>query len=480
MGRKILLLLVLAAASPGALGAQQIPAAPGAEEAEISARMQEDLSRLLAQLVGKEKSRAFVNVEGESVLKSKTESGTPPEAVLALPGYAQVSILEKTGEYIKQQKAETQHTTEFRIKKISVSIIFDRSVPDAQANAVKLLVSDVLRLNNARGDSLIMARADMLPWWKNLLDSPDSRRVLLIAAMAAVVILIVLLFAYTLGGKLLSDFFDYARINAIASQPLAGGPGTGGGVGAAGGEGPQGEYSDIIDVEAGAAGAGLLTIQSAFDFIEKLPPKETAELLGEESDEDAAVVIANMADKKPHISSRILLALDPVKRQLVTSRMVALKAVEPEKLMEIENNLRLKLEKSLKGAEKLGRLLSLVDEADRSEIMDNLARVDAAGAGKLRDSLVTFDDICRLDDKNLRPVVVSMPYKDWATALQGAPDASVMNVLKLFPDDIKLIVKDMLTTVQEKDAVINSRARVLSTALELSGKGKIEVKAQTG
>ncbi|MBU2574902.1 MAG: hypothetical protein KKH28_12575 [Elusimicrobia bacterium] len=478
MVKRYLLAFIVTAAFLGAPRAQQMPPAPGAEEAEISARMQEDLSRLLAQLVGKEKSRAFVNVEGESVLKSRTESGTPPEAVLSLPGYAQVSILEKTGEYIKQQKAETQHTTEFRIKKISVSVIFDRSVPDAQANAVKLLVSDILRLNAARGDSLIMARADMLPWWKNLLDAPDSRRVLLIAGLAAVVILIVLLSAYALGGKLLSDFFDYARVNALASQPLAGGPGMGGGAGA-GGEGPEGEYPEIIDVEAGAAGAGLLTVQSAFDFIEKLPPKETAELLGEETDEDAAVVIANMADKKPHISSKILLAFDPVKRQMVTSKMVALKAVEPEKLMEIENNLRLKLEKSLKGAEKLGRLLSLVDEADRSEIMDNLARVDAAGAGKLRDSLVTFDDICRLDDKNLRPVVISMPYKDWAAALQGAPEASVTNVLKLFPDDIKLIVKDLLTTVQEKDVVINSRARVISAALDLSGKGKIEVKRES-
>lgn len=475
MHKRYLMALIGVGLFLGAARAQQDAVAPGAESAEISSRMQEDVSRLVAQLVGKDKSRAFVTVEGESVLKTRSESGTQPESIVSLPGYAQVSILEKTGEYIKQQKAETQHTTEFRIKKITVSLIFDRSVPDVQSTAVKLLVSDVLRLNETRGDSLSVNKADMLPWWQSILDSPDSRKVLLIAGLAALVILLVLMIAYALGGRLMSDFFDQARANALASQPLMAGPGGGAG-GPAGAAGEEGEYPETIDVEAGAAVGGLLTAQSAFEFIEKLPPRQAAELLEEEADEDAAVIIANMADQKPHISSKILLALSPTKRQMVTSKMVALKTVEPERLMEIENNIRMKIEKSLKGAEKLGRLLSLVDEADRSEIMDNLARVDAAGAGRLRDSLITFDDICRLEDKNLRPVVMAVPYREWANALHGAQDSVINNVLRIFPDDIKPIVKDMLTTPQEKDAVIGSRAKVISQAIELSGKGKIEIK----
>ena len=380
--------------------AAQGASAPGVEAAEVSARMQEDLSRLLEQLVGKDKSRAFVTVDGEAVLKTQRESGTPPESVITLPGYASVNVLEKTGEYIKQQKEETQHTTEFRIKKISVSIVFDRSVPDVQANAVKLLTSDILRLSEPRGDSIIIARADMLPWWKTLLNSTDNRRFLLMSALAALVLLLAVLAAYLLGGKLVSDFFDYARVNAMAGAPL---PAGGGAAGQGGAEGPGGEFSEIIDVEASAAGGRLLTAQSAFDFMEKLPPEETAELLSGETEGDAAVVIANMSDAKPHISSKILLAFEPARRQAVTAAMLAMKEVEPERVMEIENNLRLRMEKSLKGAEKLGRLLSLVDVGERDEIIDNLSRVDAAGAGKLKNALVTFDDICRLDDRTSGP-----------------------------------------------------------------------------
>lgn len=473
MPKKILMLLTLSACFAAPAAAQEAPA-PGAEAAEISARMQEDISRLLEQLVGKDKSRAFVAVDGEAVLKTRKESGTPPEAVVVLPGYASVNVLEKTGEYIKQQKEETQHTTEFHIKKISVSVVFDRSVPEAQANAVKLLVADILRLSEPRGDSIIIARADMLPWWKTLLNSADSRRFLLAAGLTAIVLLLAVFAAYLLGGKLVSDFFDYARVNAITGQPLTAGGGAGGGGGA---EGPEGEFSDIIDVEASAAGGGLLTAQSAFDFMDKLPPEETAELLSEEAVEDAAVVIANLSDHKPHISSKILMAFEPSRRQAVTAAMLALRQVEPEKVMEIENNLRLRMEKSLKGAEKLGRLLSLVDAGERDEIMDNLSRVDAAGAGKLRDALVTFDDICGLDDKNLRPVVIALPYREWAYALQGATEAAVSNVIRLFPEDIRLIMKDLLVTSREKELVINSRAKVISAAMELAKKGKVDLKA---
>lgn len=469
---KLFAALALAACLAAPTAAQEAPA-PGAEAAEISARMQEDLSRLLEQLVGKDKSRAFVAVDGEAVLKTQKESGTPPESVVTLPGYATVNVLEKTGEYIKQQKEETQHTTEFRIKKISVSIVFDKSVPDTQANAVKLLTSDILRLNEPRGDSIIIARADMLPWWKTLLNSTDNRRFLLVAVLAALVLLLVIAAAYLLGGKLVSDFFDYARVNALANQPLpAGGMG-----GAGGAEGPGGEFSEIIDVEASAAGGGLLTSQSAFDFMEKLPPEETAELLSGEPEGDAAVVIANLSDKSPHISSKILMAFDPARRQAVTAAMLALKEAEPERVMEIESNLRLRMEKSLKGAEKLGRLLSLVDVGERDEIMDNLSRVDAAGAGKLKNALITFDDICKLDDKNLRPLIIGLPYRDWASALQGAPERASSNVMRLFPDDIRRIVKDLLLTTLEKEVVINSRARIISMAVDLGKKGKIDLKA---
>ncbi len=220
----------------------------------------------------------------------------------------------------------------------------------------------------------------------------------------------------------------------------------------------------------------MLTAGSAFEFMEKLPPSESADLLADLPDEDAAIIIANLADRKPHVSSKILLALPPAKKQTVSAQLLGLKQAEPDRVYEIENDLRLKLEKSLKGAEKLGRLLSLVDEGSRSEIMDNLSRANPEASEELRRRMVTFDDLCRLDDKNLRPLVVSLPYADWAAALSGAGETAVNNVTRLLPEDVRLVVKDLLAGRTEEDKIITARAKIITAAMNLNAKGRITLK----
>ncbi len=447
---------------------------PSAQASELSARMQEDVSKLLEQLVGRGRARSFVTVEGQIVLKGKSESGSPSEDTLTLPGYAAVNILEKTGEYLKQQREETQRTSEFQVKKLSVSLVFDKTIPEARVNAIKLMISDILRLSEARGDSIVTARTDMMPWWRTALEAPEIRPVLMASAFGALALAVLLVFGYILSSRLLTGFVDYARINAAAGA--SGGPGGSyGGALPEGGEG--GEMGDIIDVEAkAAAGGALLEAGSAFEFLEKLPPSEAADLLADIPDEDAAIIIANLSDRKPHISSKILLAFTPAKRQTVSAGMLGLKQAEPEKVYEIENDLRMKLEKSLRGAEKLGRILSLVDEAARTEILENLARANPKGSDELRRKMVTFDDLCRLDDKNLRPLVVSIPYADWAAALAGAGDTPVGNVTRLLPEDVRLIVKDMLMNRPEEEKIIGARVKIISAAIELNAKGRIVIK----
>lgn len=471
---RLLAILIVCCAAGARAAEEPAAASPSAQAAELSARMQQDVSKLLEELVGRGRARSFVAVEGEIVLKSKTESGSPAEDTLSLPGYASVNILEKTGEYLKQQREESQRTSEFRVKKLSVSLVFDKSIPDTRANAIKLMISSVLRLNEARGDSIISEKSEMLPWWKSALEAPEIRPVLIASAFGALALAVLLVFGYILSSKLLSGFVDYARINAPTNiGPAAAGLPAPGPAGEAG----EGDLGDIIDVESRAASGGaLLTAGSAFEFMEKLPPPEAAELISDIPDEDAAIIIANMADRKPHISSKILLALSPAKKQAVSAQLLSLKQAEPEKVYEIENDLRLKMEKSLKGSEKLGRLLSLVDEADRSEIMDGLTRSDPKGSEEMRRKMVTFDDLCRLDEKNLRPLVVSLPYTDWASAMYGAGETAVGNVTRLLPEDIRIIVKDLMANRPEEEKVMVARAKIISAAIELNSRGRIVIK----
>ena len=464
----LLFSLILSAALDCAAQEQrEIP--DGAQSAEISARVQEDVTRLLSELVGDGRARAFVSVEGELELKSKTDSTFPEEGNLSLPGYASLNILEKTGLYLKEQKQETQRTTEFRINKMTVSLIFDSSIPEARVNAIRLMISGLLRLSEARGDSITSARADMLPWWRSALYSAGGGRILLAAGAAAFIFAALLIIAYLLAARLLAVLADRARFSAP--------------VGPAAGPGPRqsreeetGEGGDILDLEARpASGCVMVGNGSSFDLLDTLPPGSAAELLGEVPEEDAAIIIANLADRKPHLSSKILLAFTPGKRQAIAAGMLNLREVEPERIFEIEDELRLKLEKTLKGADKLGRLLSLVNEAERSEIMDGLSRADPKGSEEMRRRMITFDSVCALDEKNLRPLLAAVPYADWGTALWGASEAVSGNILRLLPEHARLIVKEMAATRPEDEKVLGARAKIISTAMDLAAKGRIEI-----
>ncbi|MBU2530266.1 MAG: hypothetical protein KKD35_04415, partial [Elusimicrobia bacterium] len=220
-----LILLLCLTALPASFAA--VSSTP--QEAEISARMKEDISMLLDKLVGVGKSKVFINIEGEMVSKSKSESGTPEEDIVSLPGYSSVNILEKTNDFIKKQKGEAEQTSEFKITKITTSLVLDNTIIQTKANTIKLLVSDIMRLDAKRGDSITLLRADMLPWWKSFMDSQDNRKIILIAAIATLILAIIAIIAYGLASNLFRTIIDYARISAMNSRgdmgPIGGGAG---------------------------------------------------------------------------------------------------------------------------------------------------------------------------------------------------------------------------------------------------------------
>jgi len=443
-------------------------------ESQIAEQMAEDISSLLDQLVGKGKSKTFVNVVGEFVFKQEKESNNPSEEIISLPGYSQINTLERTNKFLQNTKEQIQHNAKFQIKKINISIIFDKSIPDSKTNAIKLLITDIMRLDEARGDSIIIQKSEMVPWWKTLLTSPENQKILIIFLMILLILTFGGIIFYAFSSRLFTSIIDYFRQTQTYTNPTN--------VGAQYSQNPQineesksgGEYSEILEVNQEPI-AGFIEHSVQFEFLNKYSVSEIADIIVDEPDEDVAIIIAALTDKKPHISSKILLSLPSIKRQKVTHAMANLKEVEPERLIEIENNLRLKIEKTIKGTQKLAKILSLLNPEERQQIQDNLKGLNREIIDKIENSLITFEEICNLDEKTLRPIVMAIPYKEWACALSGFGDKISANVIKIFPEDIRIIVQDLLKLHYENEQIINSRALIISKTIELASKGKIEL-----
>jgi len=445
-------------------------------ESQIAARMADDLTVLLEQIVGKGKSKTFVEVQGEFVFKQEKESNNPNEEIISLPGYAQINTLERTNKFLQNTKEQTQHSAKFQIKKVNVSIVFDKSITDARINTIRLLITDIMRLDEKRGDTIVTQKSEMVKWWQNLINSPESQRSLLLFSMSLLVLIFAGIIFYALSSRLFTSVIDYFRATQTYATPGEGG-GNYPGRGAGGMGGPaEGEFAEILDVNQGPGGASaMLEHITQFEFLDKYSVSEISDIIAEEHEEDIAIIIAALTDLKPHISSKILLSLPSIKKQKVTHAMANLKEVEPERIIEIENNLRMKIEKTIKGPQKLAKLLSILNPEERQQIQDNLKGLNRELIDKIENSLITFEEICLLEDKKLRLIVMSAPYREWACALKGLSDKVANNVVKIFPEDVRIIVQDLLKGNFENSEIVNSRAKIISKTVELAGKGKVEI-----
>jgi len=314
----------------------------------------------------------------------------------------------------------------------------------------------------------------MIGWWKALINSPENQKTLIIFLLILLILTFGGIIFYAFSSRLFTSIIDYFRQTQTYSNPGQGIAPYSGREGANEEGKTGGEYSEILEVNQEPV-AGLIEHSVQFEFLDKYSISEISDIIIDEPDEDVSIIIAALTDKKPHISSKILLSLPSIKRQKVTHSMANLKEVEPERLIEIENNLRLKIEKTIKGTQKLAKILSLLNPEERQQIQDNLKGLSREVIDKIENSLITFEEICNLDEKNLRPIVMSIPYKEWACALSGLGDKIASNVFKIFPEDIRIIVQDLLKLHYENEQIINSRAKIISKTVELVTKGKIEV-----
>lgn len=468
--------------------------APGlyaSEETEVAARMSEDVSVLLDQLIGAGRARIFITVEGEkNSVNTQTEVTTPipstgtEQGITGFPGYLTSRYLERTyqlqkgierdSKFIQKEQEQSSHTTGFNIKRITASLVLDRRIPEVQASAVRLVISDLLRLESRRGDSLVIIRADMVPLWKSAFFTPEGYRTMFGVGALLAILLLVFVLAYFLAAKLLRGIIEYAHSRRAETQspaPMTGQPQAGMNISLS-----ENDMPGVFDAEISTRSPQrLLDSEVRFGFLNDFPQKEAGQFLDAEPVEDLALLIAYLADKGPHLASKLLLMFPIEKRGEITKAMVSINEADPERLAEIENRLKTRIEMSLKGTDKLGKLLSVMEPGDRSNILGDLSASDPEGSARVAQSLITFEDICRLSPENLRPVVNSIPYQDWGIALRGAPREQTAGVLEIFPAEIRQIVEDVISSPQKKDKIIESRSSIIAAATGLALKGMISL-----
>lgn len=479
--------LLLAAAAPPAA------ASVTAEEAAVAERLSRQGEELLASILGPGRGKVVVAVSGEQVESDRhyettelpakrLEFGAEPKFDWMLPGYAQEekpaeTKVEETPPSRTQENSRLQ--TGLRIQSLRVSVVLDARATQAQAAAVAQIMPKLLGVDPARGDEFVVMRAELRPAWESAalqyVSGPEAIR----AAVRASTALLLLI----LGGLLLRGIAtgtaralvrEMAALRAPVAEEkpeeerpaelLAGGPPS-----LALGAEPSAPEPPL-PAEGGEAPPAL---GHRFDFLAAQGPSRLAKLIGGEPPAELALLFASLSASHPDLSAALFAELAPAARAEVSRALAGLTETDPERLAALEARLRGLVDFGVRGAERLGAILSRLPAEQREPLLEDAASAHPDVAEELRRALFSFEDVASLRDADFRRLISAVPYADWGVALRGADEALAARVEGELEPGPRGLVREAMERPHPRADVVSARSKVVTAALDLAARGQI-------
>lgn len=471
-------------------------AEPSSDEDLVSERLSSRALSVLDGVLGPGRAKILVEVRGERMqIRTESEILTPitPNAqgsssgvkealrLLDLPGYYKDRAPEEAakasaagvGPPLQPFQKDFEHTLRdagFEIKKIEATVVLDSTLTEAAAREAAQLLPQLLRIDGARGDVLSILRAPMRPAWKGAFSTPGDWRKL---AFAAAGLLGALIFVMILSGAFVRGARVFARELTSKQLHVEGG---GAGLGEPLPELMPGSPAGLVEAGGGDGGSSPLpALGRRFDFLETADAAGAARVLAEEPPADLAQVFAYLAKLAPETASRLFSRLPAEVQTEASAAILKLRAVDPDRLSEIEDRIKVLVANGLKGSQRLATILSRFQGDEREMLLGRLASRDKSGVDDIESQLFSFEDFGALSPADLRRVIGGVPYEQWGTALRGAPANLLDRVLAELPEGPRGLVREEAAVPQPKDKVVAARSKILDVFLDLAAKGQVRL-----
>jgi len=405
------------------------------------------LRGLLEKILGTDRFIVIVNVEPETestevatetwVQEKGPGGAVRKEKKFVLPG---VPVREKLGEE-KAPESETfspgeEMKREYQkvvvlpksfVRRVVVTIILDEKIDEALIETVRAVATEILGLDVARGDNLIIKRQRFSEppsqtLWATIKSSP------IYWPLFAIVFLLFLLFPIRIFLRGLARIFQTIRPREATVAPLAQilGPAAPFGAGAPGrAEEKIGEKMEE-------------KTPRPFGFINQSNLKHLLYLLRDESTETISVIVSYL---NPREATQVMASLPRSLKAGVIERLARVREVPPDVVNAMEQNIKEKIGYIIGGTE---QLVEIVDEADRTtreEILQSLKEKEPELAERVRKQIFTFEDIANLDSLSFQTVLRGVDLGTVSLALRGTPEEFKSKVMAKLSEGAQAMLK---------------------------------------
>lgn len=449
MIRHILILSILALQAAGPLLHAQTASRSSLEaKLALESSLEKRVQLVLSEALGTQDVIVIISAELQEQDKKSAE---------IMPGIPQK---EKIGE-------ASLSTSLTMVKKISASLILDRSVSEQDTELAKKLASGLLGLPADRQDLIAVEKMDFRkakPLTAAALFAPPnlwSLLWILVVGILALVMVTVFLSPLSKSARAFVEAFSAGSAAAAAGGERA--------------ERPEAE-ADRTTAQAAAetpAAQELGGRKPPFWFLNAGHLGSLAFIMKTRPTEDLTIVLSYAPGD---FAAKLAEALYPKSAEAMAA-LPKITLMQEARIRALENDILASLDYVIGGEEKTVNLISGLDEAVQEKALAAFTKLDPAMARKLNSSIVRLANIQNLEPAHAQALARRLPMRALAAALKGSAYAKPF-VTKLVGGMQERFQQELdLTRDLPAEAYKAERTKVVETMRQMIKEGLISLKA---
>lgn len=224
--------------------------------------------------------------------------------------------------------------------------------------------------------------------------------------------------------------------------------------------------------------------RSIWERISTVSDSMLASYIQKEHPQTAAVILSKV---KPACAAKVMGHLPSEFRNGLMRRMLTLKPIVDEAMRILERTLHEEFMMNFSrnvGADSHGRIADIINKMERDQmedVLESLAQSRPKSAEILKSLLFTFDDIAKLTPKARTTLFDQVPTDKVVMSLRGTDPEFRDIILQALSARVRRMVEQELNDGQSVSAreVVEARRTITDLALDMAGRGEIELNSET-
>jgi flagellar motor switch protein FliG len=240
---------------------------------------------------------------------------------------------------------------------------------------------------------------------------------------------------------------------------------------------PKEQIAEIMGELAGGSD------RSIWERVSAVSETALAGYLLREHPQTAALIMSKV---KPTTAAKVMGHLPIDKRDGIIRRMLAVKPLPDEvsrlveRILQQEFNSAFASDGAGGGNAHIAEIINQLDREQIDAVLQSLAATRPKAAEALRSQLFTFEDLATLSQRARGPLFDKVPADKVTVALKGTPAEFREVILSSLSSRVRKMIEQELNNGQPVPAreVAEARRGITDLALEMAGRGEIEIRAQ--